>query len=244
MLDDARMRTLKIAVCDDDPMMLERLRTIVEQTLSAAWDLEMTWDTSPQGLLEKNSEFQIVVLDIQLSEENGIALAQTIVAQNPDCHIIFVSGFLCYVSDVYDVPHLGMVLKADLEEQLPKFLLRAAEEISAQSEQTLTVNFRGKPQQLRISNIYFMERKGHITHIRLRSGQQVLHSREKLDVLLSQVSGRDFCRCHVSYAVNLRWVESMRGRDFVLVDGETIPISRANMQAAKAAFFRYLRETT
>ncbi len=243
MLNSSGMGKLKIAICDDNPLLLEKLRMVVEQTLSEQWDLEITWDTSPQGLLEKKSEFQIVVLDIQLPEGNGIAFAQKIIAQNPDCRIIFVSGFIRYVSDVYDVPHLGMVLKDQLREQLPKFLLRAAEEASALSEQTLTVNFKGEPQRLCISNIYFMERKGHITLIRLKSGQQV-QSREKLDTLLSQVSSRDLCRCHISYAVNLRWVESMQRRDFVLAGGESIPISRANLQTAKTAFFRYLRDTT
>ena len=184
MLNSSGMGKLKIAICDDNPLLLEKLRMVVEQTLSEQWDLEITWDTSPQGLLEKKSEFQIVVLDIQLPEGNGIAFAQKIIAQNPDCRIIFVSGFIRYVSDVYDVPHLGMVLKDQLREQLPKFLLRAAEEASALSEQTLTVNFKGEPQRLCISNIYFMERKGHITLIRLKSGQQV-QSREKLDTLLS-----------------------------------------------------------
>ena len=237
------MGKLKIAICDDNPLMLEKLRMVVEQTLSDQWDLEIAWDTSSQGLLEKKSEFQIVVLDIQLPEENGIAFAKKLIAHYPDCRIIFVSGFLRYVSDVYDVPHLGMVLKDQLQEQLPKFLLRAAEEVSALSEQTLTVSLKGEMQRLHISNIYFLERKGHITLIRLRSGQQV-QSREKLDTLLAQVSSRDLCRCHISYAVNLRWVESMQGRDFILAGGESIPISRANMQAAKTAFFRYLRETT
>ena len=70
-----------------------------------------------------------------------------------------------------------------------------------------------------------------------------MQSREKLDTLLEQVSSRELCRCHISFAVNLRWVESMRGRDFVLTGGETIPISRANLQASKTAFFRYLRDT-
>lgn len=243
MLDFSGMGKLKIAICDDNPLMLEKLRTVVEQTLSGQWNLELTWDTSPQRLLEEKSGFQIVVLDIQLPEENGIAFARKLTAQNPDCRIIFVSGFLRYVSDVYDVPHLGMVLKEQLQEQLPKFLLRAAEEVAALSEQTLTVSLKGEPQKLRVSNIYFLERKGHITLIRLRSGQQV-QSREKLDTLLAQVSSRELCRCHISFAVNLRWVESMRGRDFVMTGGESIPISRANLQAARTAFFRYLRDTT
>ena len=56
MLDFSGMGKLKIAICDDNPLMLEKLRTVVEQTLSAQWNLEISWDTSPQRLLEKKSE--------------------------------------------------------------------------------------------------------------------------------------------------------------------------------------------
>ena len=55
MLDLSGKGKLKIAICDDNPLMLEKLRMIVERTLSEQWDLEILWDTSPQRLLEMRS---------------------------------------------------------------------------------------------------------------------------------------------------------------------------------------------
>lgn len=232
---------LRVAICDDNPPVLEKMQEIVERTLSPFWELIVFRDTSPRNLLSQAGAFQILVLDIQLLEENGITFANKILSLNPDCRIIFDSGFLCYVSAVYDVPHIGMVLKDQMEEQLPKFLMRAAAEASSLSEQALIVNVKGELLRLWASDIRFLERREHITQICLKSGQ-ALQTRDKLDVLLAQTSSPELCRCHVSYAVNLRWVASMQGKDFILRTGECIPISRANMQAAKAAFFRYLRE--
>lgn len=241
MPEPSQPETLRVAICDDNPVILEQMQEIVERTLSPFWKLIFFRDTSPGNLLPKAGAFQILVLDIQLPEENGITFASKILSMNPDCRIIFVSGFLCYVSAVYDVPHTGMVLKDQMEEQLPRFLLRAASEISNFHEQAIIVNVKGELLRLRTSDIRFLERRERITQICLKTGQMLL-TRDKLDVLLDQTSSPELCRCHVSYAVNLRMVASMQGRDFLLCTGESIPISRANMSAAKTAFFRYLRE--
>ena len=58
-------------------------------------------------------KLNIAVLVIQMPEENGIELSRKIQERNPACSIIFVS-------DVYEVPHLCMVLKEQLAVQLPK----------------------------------------------------------------------------------------------------------------------------
>lgn len=234
---------LSIVICDDDAWMLERLQGVIMQVLSREYDITILCETSPQNLLTNIGMVQIAVLDIQLLESNGIDLARTILVQNPECRIIFVSGFLCYVSDVYDVPHVCLVLKDQLQEQLPRFLLRAAAEVMSQAGQTLTVRIKGAAQTLCLSDICFLERKEHVTMLYMKSGEQ-LQTREKLGDLLSRVSNWRLCRCHISFAVNLKWVESIRGRDFILHDGTCVPISRVNMQAAKNSFFRYLRETT
>lgn len=242
MPNQMKKGNLRIAVCDDDPLMLDRLRTLAEQTLSPEWDLTFVCEVSPHKVLEECSSFQIIVLDIQLTGCSGIDIARALVTENPRCRLIFVSGFPQYVSDVYDVPHLCLILKDQLEEQLPRFLLRAAKEAAIQAEQILAVRIKGEMQELSVCDICFLERREHTTFIHLRSGH-CLQTREKLDALLSRASTWQLCRCHISFVVNLQWVESIQGRDFVLHGGKTVPISRVNLRAAKAAFFRCLRES-
>jgi len=241
MPEQIRKRSLRVALCDDDPMILERLKALTEQILSEKWDVTLICETSPYRILEDPFSFQVIVLDIQLAQCSGIDIARTLVAQDPRCRLIFVSGFPRYVSDVYDVPHMCLILKDQLEEQLPKFLLRAAEEATAQTAKTLLVRVKGKMEELLVCDICYLERREHTTFIHLQSGR-CLQTREKLDVLLSRAPAWQLCRCHISYVVNLQWVESMQGRDFIMQSGEIVPISRINTRAAKEAFFRYLRE--
>lgn len=233
---------LQIVICDDDPVMLQYLRKLTEKTLIAE-TLTLRTALSPRELDERARNAHILILDIQMPEQDGIALAKSIFRENPGGQIVFVSGFVRYVSDVYDVPHVAMVMKDRLEEQLPKFLLRAALQARMQAAKWMTLQFRGKEERILASNVCYLERSGHVTRVYLQNGQ-CLQTREKLDSLINRTGEPTLCRCHVSYAVNLRWVSSMEGQGFRMQNGERLPISRIHLHNAREAFFGYLQAIT
>lgn len=232
---------LRIAICDDIPAMLERLQQIVKDTLENDWELEFVCASSTNTLLQEMGCVQIAILDIQMPEQSGIELAKEITAANPDTFIIFVSGYVQYVSDVYDVPHYCMVLKDYLTEHLPKYLLRAAQKCSEDSKKRVPLKIRGVEQYLDAASLCFLERRGHITYINFQNNQRA-QTREKLSDLLERLNSTSLCRCHISYVVNLRYVHSMSNREFIMKSGEKIPISRANLPMVKNRYFQYLKE--
>lgn len=234
---------IRIAICDDDPMALEWLRRTTQQALSPKYSIQISSVNSAQALLALKEALQIVVLDIQLPQSNGIELARALMAQNPDCSVIFVSGYVNYVSEVYQVPHLGMVLKNQAQVQLPKFLLRAASTAAQAAGQAIVVHGAGKNHKIPLAELCYMERRGHYTHIHLRSGGEVL-TKEKLSELHERIGSTHFCRCHISYLINLHEVRSIGEQAFELHSGSVIPISRSHSRAAREAFFQYLGDTT
>lgn len=239
-MDQAQKKALKIGICDDEPVMLEHLRELTCQILGETWNLEVECFSSYAQMRAASKEYHILILDIRLEDGNGIDLARQMGEENPECQILFVSGFVCYVSNVYDVPHVCLVLKDQLPTQFPRFLLRAAEKIATEDQHTISTRVKGSNLRLHTDQIRFMERSGHITYIHLANGNQ-LQTREKLGVLAHHP---DFLQCHVSYAVNLNWVEALREKEFLLRSGEAIPISRANFRKAKEAFFHSLAART
>ena len=237
-----RTEPLQVVICDDDPVMLQYLRELTEKALASEVFAVRT-ALAPGELDGQARSAHILVLDIQMPEQSGIALAKAVSREDPDCQIVFVSGFVCYVSDVYDVPHVAMVMKDRLEDQLPKFLLHAARQARQQARKWMTVQIRGKEERVLVSNVRYLERSGHVTRIYLKNGQS-LQTREKLDTLLSRTGEATLCRCHVSYAANLRWVDSLDGQGFRMRTGERLPISRTHLHRVRDAFFGYLQEIT
>ena len=230
---------LQIAVCDDDPVMLQRLTMLTEESLSGRYACSICAAGSADCLLAMKQAFHLVILDIELPQSSGIELAKAILERSPHCRVLFVSGYARYVSDVYDVPHVGMILKDQLEQQLPKFLLRNAAFAVAEAGDYLALKDGTVP----VADICYMERQGHWTYLHLRDGSQ-RRTREKLDGLLLRVGNPAFCRCHISYVVHLAYVKSLQTGQLTLQNGQILPVSRPNRIPVKAAFFQYLSEHT
>lgn len=243
MQEQTEKITIPIAICDDDPIVLEQLCKLTRQTLDPYYRIELYAADSAEALRLYDKVFSIVVLDIQLPRDSGIELARDLIAEGSPCRVIFVSGFVNYVSEVYDVPHLCMVLKEHMQEQLPRFLLRAAATVAAESGQTLILRSMGKNKTAALSQILYMERQGHNTYLYLRDGS-VVHSKEKLSSLQDRIGSPHFFRCHISYCVNLKHIGSVQGRELTMANGQVLPVSRPNLKPFKEAYFRYLGDIT
>ena len=233
---------LNIGICDDEPVMVKTLAELCESVLQGQYALNLLQASAPAELLVEENPLQIALVDVQLVEASGIDLARDLLQRNPGCRIIFVSGYLHAVSEVYEVPHFCFVLKDQLQQQLPRFLLRAAQLTAQEAGQTIDLAAGRRTERLPLSELTVMERRGHSTFVTLRDGS-ILQTREKLSSILDRIRNEAFLRCHISYAVNLREVVSLDGRSFRMRSGQTIPISRPNEQLCRDAFFRYLSET-
>ena len=232
---------LNLGICDDEPAMLDQLEALSRKTLEDSYYLHVDRASSAAELLSKERPFHVALLDVQLVESTGIELARRILEINPQCRIIFVSGYLHAVSDVYEVPHFCFVLKDQMEEQLPRFLGRAADLAAKDAGRKIMLSCGRKMKELPLAEIAVMERKGHSTFVKLVDGR-IYQTREKLSELLQRVRDPDFLRCHISYAVNLQHTAALSGSSFTMDSGENIPISRPNEGTCREAFFRHLGE--
>lgn len=178
------------------------------------------------------------MLDLRLYDTTGIQVAQKLLEQHPQCQILFVSGFPSYVSDVYDVPHLVLILKDQLKAQLPKHLMRAVRRLG--EDRSLTLVTSEGVYHLSPEDIMYLERLGRATNVVLQNGSIIL-CREMLKEIMQRLPEPRFCFCHTSYVVNLQHVTAHQRTEFQLRDGVTIPVSRANATHSKSDFFNYLR---
>ena len=230
---------LNIAVCDDEPIMLQKLDSLCHQILDDTYRLNISAAQTPEALLHSQEIFQIALLDVELLETSGIDLARQLLEQNPACRILFVSGFVHVVSDVYDVPHFCFILKDQLEEKLPKFLSHVAQICAEEAGKVLQIKTGKTLQSIPIKEILFLERRGHYTYISLHNGT-ILEVKEKLAALHDSLGNADFVRCHISYLVNIRYVRRMEDRTLILENGEQIPVSLPHEREVRACFFRYI----
>ena len=232
---------INIAICDDDPVMLTRLEELCRETLGEAYSLSFSFSQSAQECLRADQVFHIALLDVKLLEDSGIRLAQQIMQRNAACRILFVSGHVHVVSDVYAVPHFCFVLKDQMEEKLPPYLLQAAEMCAQDGGRILSVKTGKQIETILLSQIICLERRRHYTYITQENGE-ICKTLEKLSSLQCRMGPSNFVRCHISYVVNLRFAASIENRTLLLKNGTQIPISIPNEQQVRDCFFRYLEK--
>lgn len=234
---------LRIAICDDDALHLSYIKQLTEVILKEQKP-EISEYSGANELLFKidGSDYvpNIALLDIQMSDIDGISLAKELNQITPDCKIIFISSYLNYAPDVYDTDHIYYVLKSQLEEKLPVALGKAVASLNA-PRSFLVVKCGISATKIPVGRVLYLERDLHKTHV--ITSESTYTTTQSPSELLSYAAGKnDFIHCHQSYWVNAKAIQTMEANAFILYDGKSIPISRAKKTTARDMFFRSLSE--
>ena len=91
---------LEIAICDDENIFAEKLKSIVADYLDSM-QIPYKIDTYPSGkaLLNMDGDvkkYKIIFLDISMGEIDGISTARKIRAITDEPYIVFVTAFINY----------------------------------------------------------------------------------------------------------------------------------------------------
>lgn len=229
----------QIAICDDEPTICNLLKSAVRkwsrmkekkikvQTFSSAESFLFTY--------EEDKSFHILLLDIEMPGMNGVDLAQIIREQNKSIQIIFVTGYMDYIAQGYDVEALHYLLKPINEDKLFEVLDKACERISV-SEKVLYIESSGEMVQVPLHSILYAEvDKNYVT---LYTNQGKYTKKQTLTDLEKELD-EGFFRTGRSFLVNLIHIKRTSKTEVELKNGHTIPLSRGKYDAINEAIINY-----
>lgn len=232
---------LRIGICDDSADARVALRAALERALErrrSGADTSFFEFSSGEGLLRwlcsHAGELDLVFLDIEMGELNGMETARRLREADEGLLLVFVTGYTDYVFDGYSVGALGYLMKPPKPDQLDGVLDRAAEARLREGDQAFLC--RSGETLYRIpkkSILYFASDRRQVTCV---SAARTYTFYGKLDDVERDV-GESFVRVHQRYLVRTAAVERMEGSQ-VFVGGEALPVSRACRSAALAALAR------
>jgi DNA-binding LytR/AlgR family response regulator len=181
--------------------------------------------------------YDILISDIDMGSYNGIDFASKINQIAPSCMIIFVSNYLNFATEVYDVNHVYFVLKSEADLRLPKALEKAFSLYNKRTEKSIHVKFQNTEYRIFLADITYLEAMGRYLYIH-DSGHsyKCIHS---LKSIMSELT-LAFARCHNSYLVNMKYIHSINRTSCTLSDGTIIPISQTYAKAFQAAYINYV----
>lgn len=231
----------RIAVCDDEQSQLQNL-TKKLSLYAEAHHVSFHIDTYPSAeaflfAFEENRNIDLLLLDIEMAEMNGIELAKKVRADNETIQICFITGYPDYMNQGYDVEALHYLIKPVSTDKLFEVLDRFMKAMETQPRFFLF--FVGKEVvRLYEKELFYGEAQGH--YIVLRTKQGELKIRMTMPELEKQL-GEGFFRASRSFVVNLRYVTRITKTDIVLEDGSSVPLGKGLFDQANTALIAFLR---
>lgn len=227
-----------LAICDDNQADVIYLSSFLEKWAEKEEKaLKIESFPSAEAFLfqyEEEKSFDILLLDIEMGDMNGIELARKIRRENHLVQIIFITGYMEYVAEGYDVEALHYLLKPVTEEKLYGVLDRAAERLKSK-EKELCLTLPGSVTRIALCEIRYLEvRRNYVTI----HGAEDYTVKKTLNELEEELDG-SFCRTGRSYIVNLHFVKKITRTQVILKDGREIPLSRNCYEKMNRAVIQY-----
>ena len=196
---------MRIAICDDEVTEHEIMHELFDNYSQELTELEIVDYYQGKEMLEEK-EFDIIFMDIELPEDNGVDVAAKIKEKFPLTKIIFVSNYPKYVTQSYYIDAFQFLIKPLTQEIFNTELNRCVEQIKQGREIIIRKAKEGNI-ALKKADIVYIEAQKRILTVYLQDGSKYQYYGRLIGE--EKELGQDrFVRCHKSFIINLDYVRS------------------------------------
>lgn len=221
---------IKVCVCDDDVTIANRICIILE-SLSREKSIEIKTDVFYDGITlidnlgRYNSMYDIIFLDIEMKDLNGIETAKQLRLRDEFAYIIYVTSHENYAIETFSVRPYQFVLKPFKDEVIEKHFLDIYEKLSDVDEY-FEFKYNKAYYKLHLNDIMFFESQARRIIIHIKDGKTYEYY-DRLDNVKEKVnnSKSDFLRIHKSTLVNSKYIKIKSQNEVELMDGTILAIS-------------------
>lgn len=233
---------IKFAICDDESFMVEEISKYISKYMAeqetATYQIQHY--SSGQLLLESECDFDIIFLDIQMEQPDGMTTSRILRQHKNQSLLIFITVLKEFVFDSFEVQAYDYLLKPINYVRLKRTLDRAILTLKQRSFQRIVIQQGTSYEVIPLSEIVYCEVQGRKIYIHKENGKVTDHY-DKLHHFEQHMDDR-FFKCHRSYLVNLDYVRGIRGGQVLLSQGMEIPVSRLRERELTEALLRYMKE--
>ena len=228
-----------ITICDDETFMLDLLEEKVKKMLPSAVTERFL---SGRELLEGSTKADILFLDIQMPEINGMETARLFRKQRRDAIIIFVTADPEYVFQAFDVGAFHYLVKPLEDDKFSEVFGNAVQEIESRKrgsrepdEEYIMIQAGGVHTKILLKDIIYAEVFNRKVIIHTVSGDTEYYG--KLSDL-EKKTGEDFFRTHRSYLIHFRYVLKYDAMSVVMERG-TVLVAKQNYPKFVKQYLKY-----
>ena len=233
---------IKFAICDDEPAMARELASYLARYLEEheVTAYSVSNFSSGRALLEAADGFDVIFLDIQMEEPDGMETARLLRGQGNHSLLVFVTVLMELVFDAFQVEAYDYLTKPLDAARFARTMDRVLQTLEQRTAASIVIQQGSGCEVVPLSDVVYCEVLGRKVYLHKADGT-ITGYYDRLEQLERRVDGR-FFRCHRSYLVNLDHVRGCQAGQVLLSQGERIPVSRLRERDLTGALLLHMKK--
>jgi DNA-binding LytR/AlgR family response regulator len=231
---------IRIGIVEDDPASAQLLVGYLrryEQEHDETFEVS-TFADGAEVVAGYRPDYDILLLDIEMTEMDGFTTAERIRQVDRDVIIVFITNMSQYAIRGYEVDALSYVLKPVPYFAFSQEIKRSLERLRRRTVDYLLLTVEGGLVRVDTAQIVFLESVKHRVVVHTVDGKYSVVA--PLKAMEAELEGKHFFRSNSGYLVNLRHVLAVQQSSCLMVGGHDLLISRPRKKAFLAALTDYM----
>ncbi len=233
---------MRIAICDDSRESREEILKNICENPFIGEQLEHMQFSNGEELIdayESGERFDLVFMDVEMGETNGIQSGIKIREYDSKAIIVFVSNYPKYAISAYDCEAFYFIVKPIDAVGFQKVLNKAIEKYKL-VHQYYVIKSKSTIRRIEVQNILFVEtvRKHLIFHL----ASEHIEIPGKISEVTEQLKQYGFYQVHQGYCVNMNHIKEFCLYDIIMDNDERVMVSIRKRAEVMKAYAEYLEK--
>ena len=232
---------MKIAVCDDEAMQVNIISSHVSAFENDYPGMSLSLFNCSEDLIDaykEGNKFDLIFLDIQMKQLNGIDAAAELRKVDGNVIIVFISAHSGYVSGAFNTKAFHYLLKPVKKEDFDRIFSEAVK-LYKNNHYKYVVEFKNRTQAVEVQNIIYIESYKRKLTVHTAEGEKY-PTYGVIDREAKKLTPYGFIRTHQGFLVNADYIMNIDIGCVHLKNGEKIPMSEHRKRDVVRFFNTYL----
>lgn len=240
---------MRIAICEDEKSIAEKVAGCVNGFMkTAAADYCVDMFMCGGEFLKTDMLYDLLFLDCELPDMNGLELARQIRKRSIDTTIIFVTAYDAYVYESFEVNAFRYILKSEndgIDEKNITKAMKSFLETRNSDDRYINVPIARKENIVKLDKIVYIESDGKYSIVRMIDNCYYKSTKSISDYEreINRFSN-NFYRTHRRFIVNMKYIKKIEKNVIIFTNGENAEISRRNISDFNCRYTGYLKNFT